>query len=67
MSKHIRTLEAAGLVVRHVKGRSHFCRLDAMALLKAHRWLRTYERFWAERLDALETLLEEMKQDPAHR
>ncbi len=34
-----------------------------MALLTAHRWLQAYERFWSERLDALEGLLEKMKRD----
>lgn len=56
-SKHVRTLEAAGLVRRTVQGRTHFCRLDPKPLAAAHEWLKTYERFWAERLDALEALL----------
>lgn len=63
VSKHVRTLEAAGLVARQVQGRSHLCRLEPMALLTAHRWLQAYERFWNERLDALEGLLEEMGRD----
>ncbi len=63
VSKHVRTLEAAGLVARQVQGRSHLCRLEPMALLTAHRWLQAYERFWSERLDALEGLLEKMKRD----
>jgi DNA-binding transcriptional ArsR family regulator len=56
-SKHVRTLEAAGLVRRTVQGRRHFCRLDPKPLAGAHEWLRFYERFWGERLDALEMLL----------
>ncbi|MDP4021604.1 metalloregulator ArsR/SmtB family transcription factor [Methylobacterium sp. NEAU 140] len=64
VSKHVRTLEAAGLVTRRVRGRSHLCRLDPVALLEAHRWLGGYQRFWSERLDALEALLEEMKREP---
>jgi DNA-binding transcriptional ArsR family regulator len=56
-SKHVRTLEAAGLVRRTVQGRTHFCRLDPKPLAGAHEWLRFYERFWGERLDALEALL----------
>lgn len=56
-SKHIRTLERAGLVRRRVQGRQHFCLLDPRPLAGAHDWLADYERFWNERLDALETLL----------
>ena len=56
-SKHIKSLEAAGLIRREVKGRTHLCRLDAAALAKAHEWLRFYEGFWTNRLDILERLL----------
>ena len=56
-SKHVRTLEAAGLVRRTIQGRTHFCRLDPKPLASAHEWLEFYERFWGERLDALEALL----------
>jgi DNA-binding transcriptional ArsR family regulator len=55
-SKHVRALERAGLVRRTVRGRTHMCRLDPRPLASAHSWLRFYERFWSERLDALEAL-----------
>jgi DNA-binding transcriptional ArsR family regulator len=57
-SKHVKVLERAGLVHRTVAGRRHVCRLEAAPLATAAGWLRFYERFWAERLDALETLLQ---------
>jgi DNA-binding transcriptional ArsR family regulator len=53
-SKHVKALERAGLVRRTVHGRQHFCRLDADRLAEADQWLRFYERFWTDRLDALE-------------
>jgi DNA-binding transcriptional ArsR family regulator len=56
-SKHLRVLENAGLVTRTVRGRSHLCRLEAARLAEADAWLRRYERFWGENLDALEALL----------
>jgi DNA-binding transcriptional ArsR family regulator len=56
-SKHVKVLEAAGLVRRTVQGRTHFCRLDPKPLAGAAEWIRFYERFWNERLDALEELL----------
>jgi DNA-binding transcriptional ArsR family regulator len=55
-SKHIKVLERAGLVERTVEGRRHVCRLDAAPLAAASQWLRFYERYWTERLDALEAL-----------
>jgi DNA-binding transcriptional ArsR family regulator len=56
-SKHIKSLERAGLVRRTVHGRTHLCRLDAGPLGGAHEWLSFYERFWSGRLDILEGLL----------
>lgn len=60
-SKHVRALEHAGLIRREVRGRTHVCRLDPGPLAAADEWLRFYERFWNERLDALERALK--KQD----
>lgn len=56
-SKHIKVLESAGLVRRHVQGRTHMCQLEAARLAEAQEWLRTYERFWTSRLDDLEEIL----------
>jgi DNA-binding transcriptional ArsR family regulator len=56
-SKHVRTLEQAGLVRRTVRGRTHFLQLDPQPLADADEWLRSYERLWSKRLAALEALL----------
>lgn len=53
-SKHIRTLERAGLVRRTVTGRTHVCELEPSPLEGVKEWLRFYDRFWTARLDALE-------------
>jgi len=58
-SKHIKALEAAGLVRRDVRGRTHHVSLDPVALAGAFDWLKYYERFWTGRLDVLERLLRE--------
>ncbi|QDZ00763.1 helix-turn-helix transcriptional regulator [Nitratireductor mangrovi] len=57
-SKHVKVLERAGLVRREVRGRTHWCRLEAARLAEAQAWLKHYERFWTERLDTLAALLE---------
>ena len=62
-SKHVKSLERAGLVRRTVQGRTHFCRLDPKPLNTAHEWLSFYERFWGERLDTLEALLRHPKKE----
>jgi DNA-binding transcriptional ArsR family regulator len=61
-SKHVHVLERAGLIRRTVRGRQHVCRLDPEPLAAVHHWLAFYERFWDERLDALETTLREPKE-----
>jgi DNA-binding transcriptional ArsR family regulator len=53
-SKHVKVLEQAGLVRRTVRGRTHHCRLDAERLAEVQAWVSRYERFWTDRLAALE-------------
>ena len=54
VSKHVQTLERAGLVRRERRGREHTLSLDARPLRQVVRWTSRYERFWTERLDRLE-------------
>jgi DNA-binding transcriptional ArsR family regulator len=56
-SKHVKTLERAGLVRRTVRGRTHFCQINPQPLAEADEWLRSYERLWTRRLAALEAML----------
>jgi DNA-binding transcriptional ArsR family regulator len=60
-SKHVRVLEAAGLVRRDVVGREHWISLDGARLADASAWLDRYRRFWEGRLDALDQLLLERR------
>jgi DNA-binding transcriptional ArsR family regulator len=62
-SKHVKTLERAGLVHRTVQGRTHVCTLNPESMAEAFEWMRFYERFWSERLDALERELRKAKRD----
>lgn len=56
-SKHVKKLEAAGLIEREVVGRVHHCKLSPERLRAARDWLQIYERFWNKSLDALEAAL----------
>jgi hypothetical protein len=43
-------------------GRRRLYRLNADALKPIHDWVKHYERFWAERFDRLDDVLEDLKQ-----
>ena len=57
VSKHVKTLERAGLIRRSINGREHSCRLDAARLEEASEWMNYYSAFWTSRMDALENHL----------
>ncbi|MEL1264671.1 metalloregulator ArsR/SmtB family transcription factor [Pseudoxanthomonas putridarboris] len=63
-SKHIKVLERAGLVTRQIQGRTHLCHLQPQALAQGQAWLRYYEQFWNQRLDALEAALQAEEPPP---
>src|ERR1700674_5370645 len=50
ISKHIRLLRAAGLVVSRRRGTANICELNAKPLRAVNDWLREYEAFWDENL-----------------
>ncbi|MBW7477130.1 metalloregulator ArsR/SmtB family transcription factor [Paenibacillus oenotherae] len=58
VSKHLRILSEAGLVVERKVGRETRYRLDPEPLLELKRWLAYYERYWENRLQALKRLVE---------
>lgn len=53
VSKHLRILEDAGLVIRRKSGRTHHLALNGQPLKDAAAWLDQYSRFWQQRFDAL--------------
>ncbi len=57
VSKHLKVLEQAGLIRREIQGRTHYCSLETERLREAAEWLAYYQRFWEQRLDALESFL----------
>lgn len=59
ISKHIKILDECGLVVIQKKGRKRYCRADVRKLKKVSDWANKYQKFWGERLDDLEALLNE--------
>ena len=55
MSRHLRVLREQGLVHAREDGRRRFYSLDPAPLAELDSWLTQYRRFWANRLDALDT------------
>jgi DNA-binding transcriptional ArsR family regulator len=57
ISKHLKVLEEAGLVVRAVEGRVHRFRLRRTPLQEAEGWLARHQAFWTGAVDQLDRLL----------
>src|ERR1700728_3538955 len=53
ISKHIKVLEAAGLVRRRKEGRSSVLEFAGEPLREVIQWAYTYERYWRAHLDKL--------------
>ena len=58
VSKHLRVLENAGLLLRRRYGRVHEMQLDAKPLKQAAQWVEEYRKFWEGSLDRLAEYLE---------
>lgn len=61
VSKHLKVLEHAGLIERRKQAQWRPVHLEAAPLKEATDWLVKYRRFWEERFDRLETLLQELQ------
>ena len=64
VSKHIRVLEASGVIARQRKGRDHILSINTRSLDEVDGWIGRTRRYWEERLDAMELLLGELRKDP---
>ncbi len=61
VSKHLRVLERAGLIVRGRDAQWRPCRLEATPLKEVADWAEPYRKIWEQRLNRLETYLQELK------
>ncbi|WP_416799057.1 ArsR/SmtB family transcription factor [Ciceribacter azotifigens] len=62
MKKHIAVLERAGLVTTEKIGRVRTCSLGPRRLAEEAAWIERYRQLWAARFDALDEIVEELKQ-----
>jgi len=73
ISKHLKVLERAGLILRDRDAQRRLSRLDPRPLAAASQWLADYRQFWKASFRRLDGLLEELKtkdkkgRRPAHR
>jgi len=61
--KHLKVLERASLIIRRKEGRVNHVELAPQAMTEVNEWIATYEAYWNDRFDALESYLSEEK-DP---
>jgi DNA-binding transcriptional ArsR family regulator len=64
LMKHIRVLEAGGLVESRKNGRVRTCRLKPVAMSDAERWLVEQRAVWDARLDRLEEYVSKLEKKP---
>ncbi len=67
VSRHLRVLREVGAVVVRDEGRQRLYRLNPQALKPIHDWVSDYERFWSERFEQLDAVLEELKAEGGRR
>ncbi|WP_314175290.1 ArsR/SmtB family transcription factor [Streptomyces winkii] len=55
VSRHLRVLREAGIVIAEDRGRERIYRLETAPLIELRQWLEQFSNRWEHRLDALET------------
>ena len=61
ISKHIKVLEKAGLVVRKTAGRAHWIEADLQQVVLVENWFKELKSIWALRLDKLAEVMKDVK------
>src|SRR5688572_4210153 len=61
ISKHLKVLEAAGLISSGREAQRRPRKLEARPLARASEWLERYREYWEESFQRLDALLEELK------
>lgn len=61
ISKHIKVLERAGLVVQGQRAQYRPCTLDATPLAEISTWAEQYRAIWEARLDRMDDYLDQLQ------
>jgi DNA-binding transcriptional ArsR family regulator len=63
ISKHLKVLERAGLIVRSREAQWRPCRLKAQPLQEVAVWVEEYRQHWEQRFDRLDQYLQELQSE----
>jgi DNA-binding transcriptional ArsR family regulator len=66
VSKHLKVLERAGLIVRGRDAQWRPSRLEAGPLREVAEWVEHYRRFWEESFDRLDEYLQQLQKEENH-
>jgi DNA-binding transcriptional ArsR family regulator len=58
VSKHLSVLRKVGLVTVTKRGQQRFYSLQAQELKMVHDWVKSFEHFWTDHLDAIKQIAE---------
>lgn len=61
VSKHLKVLEAAGLISRSRAAQWRPCHLEAGPLKEANGWIAHYRRFWDQSFDRLDDYVRQLQ------
>ena len=61
ITKHLKVLEAAGLITKTKEAQWRSCKINGAALKDATDWIEQYRDFWEESFDRLEDYLKEIQ------
>ena len=61
VSRHLKVLEAAGLISRGREAQWRPCKLETQALRNVDDWLSRYRRFWTGSFDKMDAYIAELK------
>lgn len=60
ISKHIKVLERAGLIIRGQKAQYRPCTIDVTPLQEISRWTEQYRRIWEARFDRIDDYISQI-------
>lgn len=63
ITKHVKVLEDARLVVRRVEGRRHVLSLESQRLQLAEDWIDRYRTFWTNSIERLAALAADVERE----
>jgi DNA-binding transcriptional ArsR family regulator len=61
LTRHLHTLERAGLITRSREAQRRPCRLSVEPLIELNEWMQSYRQFWEGSFDRLEEHLKRMQ------